>query len=143
MDQTRLVGVLQADRRPVHVVAGPRHVQTAVFLDEILKAHTVDVFHDDKVQVVVLVDVVGSNDVRMVEGRDRSRFAVEPFERRRILGLGRRQYLHGNLTAHELVFAEKHLAHAAGAEPLQHLVLADGEPLPFAEQKLFGLEESQ
>ena len=38
------------------------------------------------------------------------------------------------------MFAQEDLAHAAGAELLQHLVLADGEPLALALEELLGLE---
>ncbi len=41
------------------------------------------------------------------------------------------------------MLAQVDAAHAAGAEPFQHLVLADVEPPPLALEDLFGLEVGQ
>ena len=93
--------------------------------------------------MLVLVDVVGADDVGMVEGGDGAGLAVEALQRGGILGLGGRQHLDGHPAAHELVFAQVDAAHAAGAEAFQHLVLADGEALPLALEELLGLEVGQ
>ena len=65
-------------------------------LDDLLQAGAVHVLHDEEVQLVVLVDVVGADDVGMVEGGDGAGLAVEAFQRRR----GRRPWRSGStLTA--------------------------------------------
>ena len=79
----------------------------------------------------------------MIEGGDGPRLAVEALQRGGIVGLGGGQHLDGHPAAHEFVLAEEDAAHAAGAEPLQHLVLADGEAPPFPEHELLGLEMRQ
>jgi hypothetical protein len=92
----------------------------------------VDVFHYQKVQVVVLIDVVGPNNIGVIQAAPLV-LAVEAFERRGS-GLGGRG-LSRRPCAHELMFAQEHLAHAAGTEPFQHLVFAYCERLPFAKEK--------
>ena len=90
VDEADLVGVLQADRGAVDVVAGADRVERPGLLDEVLQVGAVHVLHDEEVQVVVLVDVVGADDVRVVEGGDGAGLAVEALEARRVLGLGGR-----------------------------------------------------
>ena len=84
------MGVLQADGRLADVVAGAQQVHRPGLLDDLLQAGAVHVFHDQEVQVLVLVDVVGADDVGMVEGGDGAGFAVEALERGGVLGLGGR-----------------------------------------------------
>ena len=91
-------------------------------------------------QLFVLIDVVGVNDVRMIEGGNGPGFPVEALQGGIIAGLGRRQHLDGDAAAHELVFAEVDRPHAAGAELFEHFVLADREASPLALQDLLGLE---
>ncbi len=133
-------GVLQTGGRLAHVMRGPERVHRPGPLDDLLEAGPVHVLHDEEVQFLVLIDVVGADDVGMVEGGDGLRFAVEAFERGGVLGLGGRQHLDGHAAAHQLVFAEINAAHAAGAEALQHLILADVETAPLAQEELFGLK---
>ena len=136
-------GVLQGLGRLADVVAGALDAQRAPAADDVLQAGAVHVLHDDEMEVVVLVDVVGVNDVGVVHGGDGTGLPVEAFQRRRVGRLGGGQHLDRHPAAHELVLAQKHAAHAAGAEALQHLVLADGEAAPLALHELFGLEVGQ
>ncbi len=94
-------------------------------------------------QLLVLVDVVGADDVGMIEGGDGAGFAVEAFQSGGIFGLGGGQHLDGHPAAHQLVLAQVDAAHAAGAEPLEHLVLADGEASPLPEKELLGLKQGE
>jgi hypothetical protein len=140
VDQAHLMGVLEADGRGVDVVARPEHVELAELLDEVLEVGAVHVLHDEEVEVLVLVDVVGADDVRVVHGGDGAGLAVEPLEAGRVVGLGGREHLDGDPPPHHLVLAEEHLGHAPGPELLEHLVLADREPLVLALEELLGLE---
>src|SRR5258708_26501178 len=68
---------------------------------------------------------------------------MKSLQRRRIIGLGRRQYLNGHAAAHQLMFAEVDTAHASGTNPFEHFVFANGEAAPFTLQELFSLEMRQ
>ena len=105
-----------------------------------MHASAVHVLHDQEVQVLVLIDVVSTDDVRMIERCSRPGFAIEALKRGRILCFGGGQHLHCYSAAHEFMFAEINAAHAARAEAFQDLVLANGEATPFAQEKLFCLE---
>src|SRR5207245_51531 len=84
----------------------PDGVHGADFLDDLLQTGPVDIFHDEEVQLVVLIDVVGANDVGMVEGGDGASLAIETLQRRRIFGLGGGQHLDSDAATHQLVFAQ-------------------------------------
>src|SRR5205085_5636489 len=98
------------------------------------------VLHHEKMEIIILVDVVSPHDGGMVERRDRARFPVKSLESGRVVRPRRGQDLDRSTAAHELMLAEIDLAHAAGGDKLQDLVLADGKPAPLALQKLLGLE---
>jgi hypothetical protein len=49
VDQPGRVRMLQANGRPVHVVAGARHVHRPGLADNVLQAGAVHVLHDQKV----------------------------------------------------------------------------------------------
>ena len=63
------------------VVRGPDRVEQLLFEhvagDDFLQARPVHVFHDEEVQLLVLVDVVGADDIRVIERGDGPGFAVE------------------------------------------------------------------
>ena len=143
MNQSHLVGVLQANRRAVDVVRGPQPGQWAGSLDQIVQVGAVDEFHHQEVQVAIFVDVVGTGNVRVVDRRHRAGLAVEPLECGLVLRLGHGQNLEGYPPLHQLVFAQEHLPHAANAEPFEHLVFADEEAFPTTLEQLLGLEVGQ
>src|SRR5260370_5929864 len=121
-------------------MGGSGDVDRPMFLDDLLQAGAVHIFHHQEVQFVVLMDVIGANDIGMIQSRDGAGFPIETFERRRVLGFSGGQDLDGGATAHELVLAQIDTAHAALAKALHHFVLADREAPPAALKKLFGLE---
>ena len=139
-DAAGLMGMVQADGRLPNVMCGSGDVHRPMFLDDLLQAGAVHIFHHQKVQLVVLIDVISANDVGMIQSRDGAGFPIETFERRRVLGFSGGQDLDGGATAHELVLAQIDTAHAALAKALHHFVLADREAPPAALKKLFGLE---
>ena len=91
-------------------------------------------------QVVVLVDVVGADDVRVVEGGDGAGLAVEAFEADGSSALAVGSTLTATRRRISLCSHRYTWPMPPDAEPLQHLVLADGEALPLALQELLGLE---
>ena len=97
-------------------------------------AHRVGLVHRDiKPGNVLLVDVVGLDDVRVVQRSDGAGLAVEALQGRRVLGPGDRQDLDGHAPAHVPVLAQVDSAHAARAELLENFVFADRESPPAAE----------
>ena len=104
----------------------------------------VDEFQHEEVELVVVIDVVSADDIRMIEASDRAGFAIEAGERGRVFGLLDRQNLEGDLAAHGDVFAQEDLPHAAGAEAVEQAIfLADDEPAPAAGDQFLGLEVSE
>jgi hypothetical protein len=140
VDQAVAEGVVEAAGGLRDVAARPAEVHRAELLDDFEEVRAVHVVHDDEVQVPVLVDVVGADDVRVFEAAGRPRLAVEPPERRRLFRLRRGQNFDRHPPLHEHVLAQEHLPHAADPDPLQELELADREPAPLAQQELFRLE---
>src|SRR5205823_23248 len=63
VDQPRVVGVLQAGGGLGGVVGGPGHVQRAVPADDLAQAAAVHVVHDEVVEAVGAVEVVGADKV--------------------------------------------------------------------------------
>src|SRR5262249_2838852 len=121
----------------------PVNLHRALLLDDLEQAGAVHILNDEKMQVAVLVNVMGANDVRVIEGGRRPGLAVEPAERRGLLGLRGWEHLDGHPPAHVHMLAQKHLPHSAESDPLEELVLADRKPAPFPEHELLGLEVSQ
>ena len=93
--------------------------------DLVLQRAAVEQFHDDELLALVLADVVDRADVRVVERRGDARLAAEPFERLGVGGEIGGQELQRDLAAETNVLGAVDHAHAAGAEPLEDLVMAD------------------
>ena len=121
-------------------VGRPSRGEGAEAGDDVLQAGPVHVVHDQEVQPAVLVDVVGLDEVGMVQNAGRPRLAVKASQRRRVACLAGGQHLDGNPPADLHVLAQVHRAHAARAEAFENLVLADGEAAPLALEELLGLE---
>ncbi|MFO0925842.1 MAG: hypothetical protein U0736_02250 [Gemmataceae bacterium] len=90
--------------------------------DDVLQAGAVDMLHDQVMQVAFLVDVVGADDVRVVEAATAraSRWNRSSDDESVALVAG------STLTAtppHQRVFAQVHAAHAAGASRSSTLYL--------------------
>ena len=82
-----VVGGVEADGRLADVVGGALDGQRAVLLDDVLQGGAVHVLHDEEVRLVVVVDVVGADDVGVVEGGDGAGLAVEALDDAGVLGL--------------------------------------------------------
>jgi hypothetical protein len=137
------MGVLQAQGRLAHVVGGAGDGHRSALLGDVLERGAIDVFHDQEVQLVDLVDVVGADDVRVVEGGEDTGLTVEALDSGRGLCEGSRQHLDGDTAPRRAVLAQVDARRSAGADPFEDLVLADGESPPFALQELLCLEEGR
>ena len=80
------------------------------------KRLAIDELGGDEVNVADLPDVVNRENVRMIQGRGRSRFLREPPYAVLIGDELRRQHLHRDLPAEPHILRQIHLAHAARAE---------------------------
>src|SRR5262245_11111862 len=127
------------------VMGGPRHVHRPALADDLLQAASFDEFHHQKVQVALVVDVVGMHDVLVLKLPGGPRLAVETFEGRAIpLELVERQHLQSDQPPHEDMLAQVNRPHAADAEDFQQFVLARNEKAPpFALQDLLRLESGE
>src|SRR5207237_643880 len=99
MDQAGGVGVFQSQGRLADVVGGPANLHRASSLDDVLQAGAVHVFHDQKMQILILVDVVGMDNVGMIESRNGAGFAVKAKQGSLVRGLGSRQDFDGHAPA--------------------------------------------
>ena len=84
VDQAGLVGVLQPLGRLADVVGGAIDAQRPEAGDDVLQADAVHVVHDQEVQAAVLVDVVGLDQVGMVQHAGGPGLAVETSQGRRV-----------------------------------------------------------
>ena len=113
------VGVLQALRRLGNVVARPRHAEGAVLVHNVVQAAAIHIFHHQEVHLVFVVDVVGADDVGMIEGGDGAGFEVEALHRSRFARLRQGQHLERHAAAHAHVLAQKSAVggHLCGIAP--------------------------
>jgi hypothetical protein len=84
--------------------------------------------HDNKTLAIVLVDVIDGADVRVIQGRGRSRFALKSLNGWMILGklLGKKFQAH--VAAETDVLGFVHDPHSAAAQLFQNAVVGDGTP---------------
>jgi hypothetical protein len=94
-------------------------------------------------QVDILIDIVGANNIDVVKGGDNARLTMKPFQRRSVIGFGGGQDFDRHTPPHELVFTEVNTAHASRADAFQDLIFTNSEAAPFALKELFGLEMGQ
>ncbi len=85
----------------------------------------VQAFHDEKIEAVLVPDVVQGADVRMAQRGDRAGLAFEALTRRAASSTRRSQHLDGHRAIEPGIAARVHVTHAAGAE--QGLDLVDAQ----------------
>jgi len=85
----------------------------------------IEVLHDEIRRAVLFADVVQRADVRVLELRDRARFAIEPFSELGISGERRWQDLDGDDAIETRVARLVDLAHSAGADGRLNFVRAE------------------
>src|SRR5262249_43755317 len=91
----------------------------------------------------VLIDVIGSDDIGVVEGGPCTGLAIEPCESGRDARFGHGEHLDGHAAAHEHLLAEKDISHTPATEPLQPLILPNGKAARLPLQQLLSLEVCQ
>ena len=60
MNQARFMGVIEACRRLGDVVGGQVELERAPFLDDVLQIASFDILHDEVMNLVLVIDVVGT-----------------------------------------------------------------------------------
>ena len=84
--------------------------------DEVGERRPLDQFHHERMYAARLLQAVYLRDVRMVQGCERLRLALEAREPVRVVREGVREHLDGDLAPERRVAGAIDLAHAAGAE---------------------------
>ncbi len=135
MDQSGGVGVSQSLGRLPEIFGRLGVGQGAIVVHDPLQVAPLDVFHHQVVGRPLVVDVVGADNVAVVEGRCGLRLAVEPFEVRGVVHPVLREHLDGHPPLHEDMFGEVDAAHPSGTEVVEQLVVLEIETLVPAFQK--------
>ena len=116
MDHVVAVGVGQAAGRLAKVIDGPFELQGAFGFHHPLEVLPLDELHHHVVAVVFPVDVVGMDDIRMVQRRDRPGLAKELLQRGGILAELLGDDLQRHRAVHRGVLGHEDPAHAAAAD---------------------------
>ena len=127
MDEPGLARMFQTESGLANEVHCSGDREGAVAFDEFVKVAAVDKFEDEEMQLAFVIDVVGPDDVGMIQPGNGPSFAIETSHRCRIFGLGHRQHLERDPAAHEYVFTKINLAHAAGPKAIEQPILAADE----------------
>jgi hypothetical protein len=93
--------------------------------DPLRQVLTLDQFHHERAYAARIFQAVDMRDVRMIEGRERLRFACEAGQAIGIAGEGVRQDLQRDVAIQLRVVCAIHLTHAASAESGEDLVRAE------------------
>ena len=116
VDHPVLVGVLQAQRRLVHVIAGVRHGQRPAGLDDPGQVEAVDVLHREYDALAEPDGVVRRDDVGVAELRDGPDLAEEAFEHPGAFHDLPPHHLEHLVPPHEPILGQVDNAHPAPAE---------------------------
>ena len=133
VDQPILMSMIEPESGLPTELSGILKAEWPVLSDDFLKVLAFDVLHDQKMNFLILlhlhVDVVGADDVRVIERRHGLGLAMKSRQVRRVVDLLDWQNLDRTGTPHERVFGEVNGAHAAFAEQLSQPILAEPEAL--------------
>ena len=97
--------------------------------DPLRKVLALDQFHDQGVSASGFLESVNRRDVRMIERRERFRFAFEPRQAARVGGKRTWENLDGDLAAQRRVRRSVHLPHPAFTDQRDDLVGAEAGTL--------------
>ncbi len=97
----------------------------AAWGEQLGQRRAVQKLHRDEVLALGFLDRVNRHDVRMLERGDRARLALEPRQAVGVVCERFGQHLQRHVTAELGVAGAIHLAHAAGADLLEDLVMAE------------------
>src|SRR5580704_14050395 len=113
----------------------------------IVKAVTIDELHHEQMDfglsVERLIDVVGSDDIRVLESSYDPSFAVESSQIDRVAQVRFRQHFDRTAAPHQRVFGKIDRARSAARQDRQQTILPQNEAAVFSSQQLFGLPLSQ
>ena len=138
MHHSRFVSMVQSKSRLSDVFGRIEKAAGAVFLHQLLQAVALDILHDEEVDLVLavglMIDIVGPDDVGMIERRDGLGFTMEASEVRRVMDTLGGQYLQRTATTHQRVLGQINRTHAPFAEQRQQPVLPQEVALVLALQ---------
>jgi hypothetical protein len=141
VDHPRFMSMLETRGGLLDVMGGLNGIQRPILADDDLEVTSVNILGDKEVKLAEDVHVVGANDVRMLELRDRPRLSMESPHDLGVAGHRNREDLQCNMPTHHEVFAEEDARHTAGAESLQNPIFpSDVEVAMATHEELLGLE---
>ena len=143
MDQAGLVGMLQPVGRLADIVGGDEIIHGAVVLDHLLQIAALDVLHHQVMDVAVVVDVVGPDDIAVIQGGGGLGLAMEAGQIGRVFDAMLGQDLDRPASLHEHVLGQVDAAHAAGAQVVEELVLSEEEAFVPAFEEVVALPAGQ
>ncbi len=127
MHQSTGVGMFQTGRGLGDVVGGRVETQGTDAVHQVLQVVTLDVLHHQIMDSPLVSQIVGPDDVRMVERGDGLPLEMEAGQIGRIGHAIFRQHFNGHQSLHEHVFGQIDVAHAAAAQMIEQLVIAEHE----------------
>ena len=113
----------------------------------IVKAVSIDELHHEQMDfglsVERLIDVVGSDNIRVLERSHDPSFAVESSQIDRVAKVCFRQHFDRTAAPHQRVFGKIDGARSAARQDREQAILPENEAAVFSSQELFGLPFSQ
>ena len=143
MNHPGFVSIVQPQGSLSDEFGGIKEGTNTLLLNQFLQAVAFDVLHHQEVNfgiaVNLVIDVVSSNDIGMIERRNRLGFAVKSGEVRRVVHSLGRKYFQGTATAHQDVFGEKNRTHSPFSEKRQQSVFSQEVTFVLPLQQLISL----
>ncbi len=102
--------------------------ESAVLHEHVAQRVAVDVLHHDERGVVVLAPVVHAHDAGMAEAGRRLRLAAEALDGGGVMGVERREHLHGDGALEQLVARDVHACHPTATHFVAELVAVREDP---------------
>jgi hypothetical protein len=122
MDHPLFVGGGQAECGMAHQITSLQRRERAALGDKPVKAHPVDIFHHQKVQIAGLFGVVGGDDMRMHEAGGGAHFAAKTLDGLRVLREFAVNHLQRDGPGHQQVLSPKDGAHSTVAKHAEHAI---------------------
>src|SRR6516164_10087254 len=140
MDQAGFMSMLQAESSLANVMGNALDCHRSVFQDDVLQAGALDILHDQIMKASLLGDIVGMNDIGVIQRGDGLGFAIELLDEPGLFGEVNRKnfYRHSAVQVH--VLGEVNDTHASRADPLQDVVAAEPKAAPATFEQLLRLE---
>ncbi len=94
VNQAAFVRMLQSQRGLANVVRRPQDIHGTLAIDNLLQIGAVDIFHDQEMELAILVNIVGANNIGVVESGDRLGFFVKAVKEPAVFGQVDRENFH-------------------------------------------------